>query len=87
MSPQEFMVALRMWLGIPVFPSPPSSVRCPCGTVIHPHGDHVLGCGHGSLRNNRHDTLCDVIFNTVLVDKLQEGATVQQPQARGRVLS
>ncbi|XP_062502891.1 uncharacterized protein LOC134179892 [Corticium candelabrum] len=68
MSPQEFMVALCMWLGIPVFASPPSSVRCPCGTVIDPHGDHVLGCGHGSLRNKRHDTLCDVIFNTVLVD-------------------
>ena len=68
MSPQEFMVALRMWLGIPVFPAPPSSVRCPCGTVIDPHGDHVLGCGHGSLRNKRHDALCDVIFNSVLVD-------------------
>ncbi|XP_062511023.1 uncharacterized protein LOC134186939 [Corticium candelabrum] len=68
MSPQEFMVALRMWLGIPMFPSPPSSIRCPCDTVIDPDGDDVLGCGHGSLRNKRYDTLCDVIFNTVLVD-------------------
>ena len=36
MSPQEFMFALRMWLGISVFPSPPSSVMCPCASVIDP---------------------------------------------------
>ena len=57
MSPREVTVALRMWLGIPMFPSSPSSVRCPCGTVIDPHRDHVLGCGHGSLSNKGHDTL------------------------------
>ncbi|XP_062518972.1 uncharacterized protein LOC134194086 [Corticium candelabrum] len=68
MSPQKFMIALRMRLGIPVFPSSLSIVRCSCSAVIDPHRDQVLGCGHGSLRNKRHDTLCDVIFNTVLVD-------------------
>ena len=79
MSPQKFMVALRMWLGILVFLSPPSSVRCPCGTVIDPHGDHVLGCGHGLLRNKRHDTLCDVISTQFLLTtptaKRTNGAT------------
>ena len=67
MSPQEFMVALRMWLGIPVFPSPPSSVRRLCGTVINPHRDRVLGYGHGSLRNKRNMTHFVTSFSTQLL--------------------
>ena len=68
MSPQEFTVALRLWLGIHVFPAPPTSIRCLCGIVMDPHGDHVLGCRYGSLRNKRHNALCDIIFHTALID-------------------
>ena len=68
MSPQEFTVAFRLWLGIAIFPAPPNSIRCLFGVVVDQHGDHVLGCGYGSLRNKRHDALCDIIFHTVLVD-------------------
>ena len=64
MSPQEFVVALRLRLGIAVFPRHPTSFRCTCSHVIDEHGDHVLGCG--PLRNKRHDALCNVIFHCLL---------------------
>ena len=67
MSPKEFTVALHVWLGIPVFPVLPQSARCSCGTVIDLHSDHV-GCGNVSLRNKRHNALCDIIFHIALVD-------------------
>ena len=48
-STQEFMVTLRVWLGILVFLHC-QSVICPCGTIINPHGNHVLECGFRALR-------------------------------------
>ena len=58
-------MALRFWLGIPVFPG---SLRCPCGTVIDDLGDHILGCGSGPMRIRQHDTICDVIWHALLQD-------------------
>ena len=63
MSPQEFVVCVHLWLGISLFPPPPSSSRCFCGSILDCHGDHVLGCHSGSTRIKRHDTLCDIIFH------------------------
>ena len=34
MSPSEFMVAVRIRLGLPFFPFPPASARCTCGQVL-----------------------------------------------------
>ena len=40
MPPNEFPLVVRIWLGIPSFPSTPA-LLCPCGSVIDPNGDHV----------------------------------------------
>lgn len=63
----EFMVSLRIWLGIPIFTST-SGVRCACGIPIDVHGDHLLGCGYGPLRIRRHDSLCNIIWHALLQD-------------------
>ncbi|XP_062512057.1 uncharacterized protein LOC134187899 [Corticium candelabrum] len=68
MPKREFSVALRIWLGIPIFPSP-NSKRCPCGNIIDKFGDHLLGCNQGqSLTTKRHDALCEVVYNALLTD-------------------
>ena len=65
LSGHEFVVALRYWLGILLFPA---SARCSCGTVIDGFGDHVLGCDDGPLRIRRHDAICDVIWHALVQD-------------------
>ena len=65
---EEFLVALRLCLGIAVFPSLPLLVRCPCGKVIDKFGDHVLGCGSGPLRLKQHSALCGILYQYLLVD-------------------
>jgi len=37
-SPHDFIIALRLWLGVPLFPL---LTLCTCLSVI---GDHLLGC-------------------------------------------
>ncbi|XP_062499721.1 uncharacterized protein LOC134177036 [Corticium candelabrum] len=50
MSPNEFVIAVRLWLGIKMFPSPLASVLCSCDQHIDTFGDHLLGCGFGPER-------------------------------------
>ncbi|XP_062519145.1 uncharacterized protein LOC134194239 [Corticium candelabrum] len=71
MSPHEFVVAARYWLGLPVFPFPPNSIRCICGHPLDPYGDHLVGCGHGPHRLNRHNALCESIWQSLLIDSKQ----------------
>ena len=61
MLPHEFVISIRYWLGIALFPFPPNNVRCICGSVMDPYRDHLLGCGCGGLRVRRHNALCDII--------------------------
>ena len=68
MPQKEFTISLRLWLGIPLFPSDLGSKRCFCGQILDQFGDHLLGCGHNNLRIRRHDTLSDVLFHALLVD-------------------
>ena len=68
MTPQEFVIALRIRLGLSLFPFPPAFTRCFCGHAIDPFADHVLSCGTGPLRSKRHDALCDVLHHTLLID-------------------
>ena len=42
MSRHEFVLAARLWLGIPVFSS---CIRCPCRQLINPMGDHLQSWG------------------------------------------
>ena len=72
MSPQEFVVCVHLWLGISLFPPPPSSSRCICGSILDCHGDHVLGCHSGSTRIKRHDAPCAISYFTVYKPTIQE---------------
>ena len=66
MVPHEFAVALKLLRGIPIL-SPLQSILS-CERVFNCFGDHLLGCGCGSLRSKRHDSLRDVIYHALLVD-------------------
>ena len=57
MSQHEFILAVKVWLGISIFPSSPQSLRCSCGQIIDHFGDLLLGCGHGPLKVKRYDAL------------------------------
>ena len=76
MSRHEFTVALRLRLGIPLFPSHPNAVCCPCAQLIDKFGDHLLGCRKNSLRSKRHDALRDTIYNALLID--DKGTLLEQ---------
>ena len=78
-SPHEFVIAIRTWLGIPMFPLPPSSILFCCGATIDPFGDHPISCPRGPLRVQRHNALCEVIFQALLVENKQvkENRTAQ----------
>ena len=67
MSRHEFTIAVHLWLGLPLYSSPPNAVRYICGQVLDKFGDHLLGCRKISLRSRRHDALRDVIFQALLV--------------------
>ena len=69
MPSREFIIALRVWLGIGIFPSSPNSDLCLCGYSLDKFGDHLLGCDQKTnLVIKRHDALCDTLFHTLLVD-------------------
>ena len=58
----EFVVGLRLWLGIPLFPVPP---LCVCLAPIDCFGDHLLECSHGPMRIRRHDALVDIVHHAL----------------------
>ena len=71
-SPHEFVIAVRLWLGVPLFPLYTlymgkgwvflfsHCTLCICLSVIDQFGDHLLGCSHGPLRIQRHDALVSI---------------------------
>ena len=63
--PHDFTIALRLWLGIPLFPSLP---LCTCLSVIDQFGDHLLGCSHGPLRIQYHNVLMSIVHHALLQD-------------------
>ena len=64
--PHDCTIALRLWLGIPLFPSLP---LCTSLSVrIDQFGDHLLGCSHGPLRIQRHNALVSVVHHALLQD-------------------
>ena len=58
----EFVVGLRLWLGIPLFPLSP---LCVCLTSIDQFGDHLLECSHGPMRIRRHDALVYIVCHAL----------------------
>ena len=63
--PHEFVIAIQTWLGIPMFPLPPSVLGC-CGATIDLFGDHLISCPRGLLHVQRHNSLYKVIFQALL---------------------
>ena len=61
----EFVVAVHIWLGIPLFPT---VQLCSCSSSIDSYGDHLLGCSYGPLRIRRHDALTRILFHSMLLD-------------------
>ena len=66
--PHEHVLAPRLWLGITTFRPPPGALRCVCGVQLDPFGDHLLGCGHGVLRIQRHNALRDIVYHALRMD-------------------
>jgi len=64
----EFVVAVRIWLGVPLFPI---AQLCTCSSSINSYGDHLLGFSYGPLRIHRHDALTDVLFHSMLLYELK----------------
>ena len=64
----SLVVAVHLWLGIPVF-SEADSVLCSCHQLVDRFGDYLIGCSHGPLRIRRHNALCDIIYYALLEDK------------------
>ena len=58
----EFVVALRLWLGIPLFPLSPLYL---CLTSIDQFGNHLLECSYGPMRICHHDALVDIICHAL----------------------
>lgn len=58
----EFVLCLRYWLGLPLFPA---GHLCPaCGSPADQFGDHHVGCGGSADRIHRHNLLRDALFST-----------------------
>ena len=64
-------MAVRLWLGIPVF-SEADSVLCSCHQLVDCFGDHLIGCSHGPLCIRRHNALCDIALLEDSVDVQRE---------------
>ena len=62
-SGPEFVVGLRLWLGVSLFPSSP---LCTCLSSIDCFGDHLLGYSHGPNRIRRHDALVKIPHHALL---------------------
>ena len=61
----EFVIGLRIWLGVSLFPLSP---LCTCLSTIDNYGDHLLGCSQGPMRIRRHDALVNIIYNALSQD-------------------
>ena len=61
----EFIIGLRIWLGVSLFPLSP---LCTCLSTIDNFGDHLLGCSQGPMRIRRHNALVNVIYNALSQD-------------------
>ena len=61
----EFIVSLRLWLGVSLFPISP---LCTCLSSIDCYGDHLLDCSHGPMRIRRHDALVNILHHALLQD-------------------
>ena len=64
-SPYEFVIAVHLWLAIPLFPLLP---LCTCLSVIDQSGDNLLGFFHGPLRIQCHDALVSIAHDALLQD-------------------
>ena len=64
LSSNDFVVAVHVWLGVPLFPLLP---LCTCLSVIDQFGDH-LGCSHGPLHIQCHNAFVSIVLHALLQD-------------------
>ena len=70
LSPEQYRLGLRWWLGLPLVPEDETPLTCPgCGSEADPFGDHVLCCGQNDFRR-RHDAVVEAL-NSALVTSVQ----------------
>ena len=43
-------------------------MKCTCGQVLDPFGDHLVSCGHSPLQIRRHNALYKVIYHALLTE-------------------
>ena len=88
LPPAEFVVALRLWLGIPVFPEADPAL-CSCYQLADHFGDHLIGCSHGPLCIRRHNALCDIVYYALLEDsadvRREQGVSGESASRPGNV--
>ena len=58
----EFVVGIRLWLGIPLFPLSP---LCVCLASIYQFGEHLLERSHDPMRIRHHDALVDIVCHAL----------------------
>lgn len=56
-APDEFLVLMRWWLGLPVYPAPAPCPEHKCGEDADPLGDHAVCCHSGPSMVARHDNV------------------------------
>ena len=79
MLQHEFIVAIRLWLGIPIFPASNSNNALKMYMWSSDRfGDHLLGCSYDSTLLKRHNALCDIMWHALLSDNnlVEENRTV-----------
>ena len=60
-SDKKFTMALRLRLGLAII-DPDCPMRCKCGTISDPFGDHFLSCKKLSNKFNRHKMIVQAIL-------------------------
>ena len=60
-SSEEYSLALKWWLGTPIFPQEEPERTCPgCGKVSDIFGDHLLCCARNNF-SKRHQAVQDAL--------------------------
>ena len=60
-TPQEFLVIIKLWMGLPQIPTGDAYACNQCGAYLDPYGYHALTCRYGGDLIHRHNRVRDSI--------------------------
>ena len=67
LSPEQYRLGLRWWLGLPLVPEDETPLSCPgCGAEADRFGDHVLCCRENNY-HRRHDAVVEALNNALII--------------------